>query len=964
MPDGTLLAMRRAVPVVALLLAACPPSTTTTTDTTPPDNKTTTAPPDRGPPPSTPTPPLEELAADGETHIKNVRQLTFGGENAEAYWSFGGSELIFQRTGGDFKCDQIFRLPVDGAGAPPATTLVSTGKGRTTCAYFLKGDREIVYASTHERGPECPPPPDHSLGYVWALYDYDIYKAGADGKGVTKLTDTRAYDAEATVCAKDGTIIFTSDRDGDLELYRMDAKGGNVVRLTHTAGYDGGAFFSADCKKIVWRASRPQGKSLEDYKQLLAKRLVRPSRLEIYVANADGSDARQVTYLGAASFAPYLFPSGNRIIFSTNHPDPRGREFDLWAIDTDGTDLERVTYSGGFDGFPMFSPDGKRLVFASNRRDTVPGADGKPTYRMTGGAVGDNDTNIFVADWVEHPPKVDQQTAADRFQQAVTWLADDAREGRGLGTKGLADALDWTQEQLAAAGVEPGMPKQSWRHSFDVTTALQSGSKTKLTIAGEAVAATDFTPLAFSSQKPVTAAAVRAGYGISDPKVLKRDDYDGVAVRGKIAIVHRFTPALPELDKDGGHQKHGDIERKAFIARQKGAVGLIVIDDGDPKAEEAKLMTLAPRTSADAGIPIVMATRKIGAKIAAAGADAKIEIAVELTPVRTKTDNVVGVIRAGAKARDAKNVIVVGAHIDHLGPATHPGSLEGKPGIHNGADDNASGTAALIEVARRLAAAKATLVRDVYVVAFSAEETGLVGSSRYVKQPPTKAKVAAMLNMDMVGRMRLNQLSVLGAESAAEWAAVVTPACEAARVDCNLSGSGYGPSDQMSFYIAGSPVLHFFTGGHLDYHKSTDDAPAINAAGGAQVAAIVADVAKTLASPKPPKLTYKKVKAQRPQGGDMRRAGASLGTIPQYDEDPSAPPGVGISDVVPGGAAQKAGLKGGDRIIKLGTTEIRNIQDMMFVLGNARPGDSVKVTVLRGGKQVVVDAVYGAPRSR
>ena len=329
----------------------------------------------------------QDLVAEGETHLADIRQLTFGGENAEAYWSPDGTELIFQARGGEtgFACDQIFRITVDGSGEPQR---VSTGTGRTTCAYFAypAADR-IVYASTHAKGgDECPPEPDRSQGYVWPLYPtYEIYSANPDGSDLVALTDNDSYDAEATVCSQDGSIIFTSDRDGDLELYRMDADGTHVQRLTHTPGYDGGAFYSADCSQIVWRASRPTpGEELDDFNSLLSNHLVRPSKLEVFVANADGSDTHQVTDLGAASFAPFFHPSGDRILFSSNHGAPSGREFEIWAINVDGTDLEQITYSPDFDGFPMFSPDGSLLAFASNRNQTERG-----------------ETNVFVARWVE-----------------------------------------------------------------------------------------------------------------------------------------------------------------------------------------------------------------------------------------------------------------------------------------------------------------------------------------------------------------------------------------------------------------------------------------------------------------------------------------------------------------------------------------------------------------------------------
>ena len=335
-----------------------------------------------------PEPAGDKLRDPREVQLAGVRQLTFGGENAEAYWAPEGDELILQSTAPPYECDQIFRLRID---EPGNKRLVSTGKGRTTCAYFSHDGAGILYSSTHLFDEACPPPPDRSQGYVWPLYEsFEIFSAQADGSGLERLTENEVYDAEATVCPKDGAILFTSTRDGDLELYRMNADGSGLKRLTHTPGYDGGAFFSADCTKIVWRASRPaEGDELADYRRLLSRDLVRPSRLEIFVADADGGNVRQVTELGVAAFAPYFYPSGDRILFSSNYGDPRGREFDIWAVDVDGGRLERITHSSGFDGFPMFSPDGKWLAFASNRNQGKPG-----------------ETDVYVARWMGREPVI------------------------------------------------------------------------------------------------------------------------------------------------------------------------------------------------------------------------------------------------------------------------------------------------------------------------------------------------------------------------------------------------------------------------------------------------------------------------------------------------------------------------------------------------------------------------------
>lgn len=326
--------------------------------------------------------PKDPLAVPGEKHLRNIRQLTFGGENAEAYFSADDKHLIFQSTRDDRQCDQIYTMDVDGSNVK----LVSTGEGRTTCSYFFPNGKRILYSSTHLGAKECPPRPDFSNGYVWAVYPaFDIFTARPDGSDLKRLTDTRGYDAESTITRDGKKIVFTSMRSGDLDIYRMDADGRNVKRLTTELGYDGGPFWSYDGKQIVYRANHPQTEQEKtDYKSLLKDNLIRPTTLDIWVMNADGSNKRQVTHSSKASFAPYFFPDGKRIIFASNMNDPRGRNFDLYKINIDGSGLEQITFNDTFDGFPMFSRDGKKLVFASNRHGQKQG-----------------DTNVFIADWVE-----------------------------------------------------------------------------------------------------------------------------------------------------------------------------------------------------------------------------------------------------------------------------------------------------------------------------------------------------------------------------------------------------------------------------------------------------------------------------------------------------------------------------------------------------------------------------------
>jgi Tol biopolymer transport system component len=321
------------------------------------------------------------LLAGESRYLQNIQQLTHGGQNAEAYWSPDGQRLVFQSTRDNIKCDQIFVMNADGSNQ----RMVSTGKGRTTCGYFLRDNRHIVYASTHEGGEACPPPADRSKGYVWAVYpSYDIFLATDDGKTVKKLTSASGYDAEATVNWKTNKIVYTSMASSDLDLWVMNPDGTGKTQITKSEGYDGGAFFSPNGKRLVWRANHPTSADVRArYKELLAQNLTSPMKMEIFIADAKGGNRKQLTNFGCASFAPSFTPDGKRILFASNKHNCDGRKFELFLMNTDGKGLEQVTDFGGFTSFPEFSPDGRKLVFSSDK-------DAKSRYEF----------NIFVAEWV------------------------------------------------------------------------------------------------------------------------------------------------------------------------------------------------------------------------------------------------------------------------------------------------------------------------------------------------------------------------------------------------------------------------------------------------------------------------------------------------------------------------------------------------------------------------------------
>ncbi len=334
---------------------------------------------------------VNQILYENETKIKNIKQLTFNGDNAEAYWSFDDSKLVFQAKNSDWlaDCDQIFITDTNNFTMNQIQPdLVSTGYGRTTCSYFLPGDTTILYASTHLSDSLCPKEPQRRDDgkYVWPIYpSFDIFIADLEGNIVKQLTDEFGYDAEATVSPLGDKIVFTSMRSGDLELYTCDLNGNNVVQVTNQLGYDGGAFFSNNGEKLIFRASRPKTEDeIKNYKQLLSEGLVQPTEMELYICDVDGGDLQQITFLGGANWAPFFHPSDKKVIFSSNHKSKSGFPFNLFMIDVDGKNLEQITYDSMFDAFPVFSNDGKKIVFSSNRNNG-----------------GTRSTNLFISDWVE-----------------------------------------------------------------------------------------------------------------------------------------------------------------------------------------------------------------------------------------------------------------------------------------------------------------------------------------------------------------------------------------------------------------------------------------------------------------------------------------------------------------------------------------------------------------------------------
>ena len=409
---------------------------------------------------------LSFVLAAQERHLKNIKQLTFGGDNAEAYFSPDGKKLTLQVTNKAFgvPCDQIFMLDLqEKEFNEKSLKLISTGKGRTTCSYYMPDGKHILYASTHADNHACPAPPKSTDGkYLWAIYpEFDIYIADLNGNITKKLTDSPGYDAEAVVSPDGKKIAFTSIRSGDLEIYTMDIDGSNLKQITFGLGYDGGCFFSHDSKKIVFRSSRPKTEEeIKEYKDLLSQNLVAPSEMEIYTCNIDGSDLKQITNLGKANWAPYFHPSDQKIIFSSNHHSTRGYDFQLYMIDINGENLRQITWESEFNAFPMFSPDGKKLVFSSNRMQSKP-----------------RETNVFIADWVDQDEA--ELTQPKSLKKHISYLASDELQGRLTGSKGEELAANYLVKELKSLGVKPYDGK-NYIQKFDYKVRLNPHDSTQI----------------------------------------------------------------------------------------------------------------------------------------------------------------------------------------------------------------------------------------------------------------------------------------------------------------------------------------------------------------------------------------------------------------------------------------------------------------------------------------------------
>jgi Zn-dependent M28 family amino/carboxypeptidase len=678
---------------------------------------------------------------------------------------------------------------------------------------------------------------------------------------------------------------------------------------------------------------------------LLKQELVKPSHMELFTINVDGTEKKQLTHNGAANFAPFFTPDGEKIIFASNVNDPQGYNFDLFLVDLNGRNTEQVTFNSGFDGFPMFSPDGKKLVFVSSRN-----------------AKSKHEFNIFIADWL-------QDSSADYVKQHIDYLASDELKGRGTGEQGNEQAAKYIAGKFSEFGLQPLGDSGTYFQEFEVVKSLELGPKNSLSVKvgkkpKKYSVQKDFIPVSFSTNTLAEGKVVFAGYGMAVDSTY--DDYATVNAKNKIVIALRYSP-----DGDNPHSKYtkqSALRYKALQAREKGAKALLLVTATSDDSSDALVKLKFDNSTSDAGIPVFSVSRSIvnewlkGNKINIDSLQKRIirtnkqqsfelknitlSLSSEVIQIKKKTSNVIGLL----KVNDNDEHLIVGGHFDHLGyGGVGSGSLTpDRNEIHNGADDNASGTSAMIETARELSYYKNILKRNILFLGFSGEEMGVLGSAHYTKHPVLPlAQAITMINYDMVGRLKDQTLTIQGTGTSSRWDSLVTKYNTDSTFNLKFVKDGYGPSDHASFYGAGIPVLFFFTGLHDDYHRPSDDADKINSEGIAQIVSYASKLAVEIdtTATRP---DY--IKTQAPQQGTRQGFRVFVGTIPDYSESAEGMLLAGVRDNSP---ASKAGLLKGDVLIKFGKFDIKNVYDYTYALQEYKPGDEIEVKFVRNKSETI-----------
>ncbi len=911
--------------------------------------------------------------------VKNPRQLIYEGErSSEGYFHSDGRTIVFQSERyPDNPFFQIYKMNLESGN----TDRVSSGVGQASCASIHPSGQKVLFSSTHLDPRSIEKQrleyERRSRGEQRSSSDrfdpeYEIFVKNQGSVTLTNLTNINGFDSEASYSPDGQWIAFSSNRIGysgelspeeqakfdldpsyGVDIYLMKADGTSVRRLTTSPGYDGGAFFSPDGTKITWRKFTDDGRTAE-----------------IWTMNLDGSGQKQLTNLGKMSWSPYFHPSGDYIVFATNI---HGHDnFELYMVRTDGVgDPVRITETEGFDGMPVFSPDGEMLMWTSTR-----------TAKEKG--------QLFIAEWdgfearaalalgVSMPGHEKTEPAIQKkdAEQHIEYLASEALAGRNTGTEGERLAGEYIQSGFINAGLTPAGDFGTFVESFVFTSGASLGENNAILIGrDEMIVDEDFRPLAYSEVGGFDfSQVVFAGYGFRIPADQEFEGYDSyfhLDVENKWVMALRFIPNNITKEERRRFNRYADIRRKAKWARDLGAKGIIFVT-GPMGEASSELIPLKFNASAGSmSIKAISVTNETaerllvnseknlselqaeldngelvsGFEVSTGPVDGEVDIATEVTTGR----NIIGKISANSKNKKASGAIMIGAHYDHLGAWTGAGRTS-DDGIFVGADDNASGTAGMLEIAQHISSlvkqGKIELKKDLLFAAWSGEEIGLLGSSHYATKRSGRdgslySKVGAYLNMDMIGRLE-DKAILQGVGSSKLWRVLIEQANASVGLAMELSNDPYLPTDSTSFYLKKVPTLNAFTGGHDDYHTPFDTADKIDYNGVVRVAQLMANIVKKLAvldeSP-----DYQEIENPNRSPG---RFEVTLGIIPAYDR--SDVKGLFLNGVKPNGPADKAGLKAGDIIVELDGLTIENIYDYTEALSGLKPDEAVSVKVQRG----------------
>ena len=950
---------------------------------------------------------LPAVEVEGEARfLKRVRQLTLDGRRSgEGYFSADGKNIIFQserEVGNPFY--QIYIMSLESGDV----SRVSPGMGKTTCSFFRPGTDEVLFASSHvdpKAGAKQKAELDFRASgktrrYSWDYEEHmDIFSFNRDGKAAKRLTTAHGYDAEGAYSPDGKQIVFCSIRDAYngakltdnqkqrlnvdpsyfAEIYIMNADGTGQKRLTRSLGYDGGPFFSPDGKRIIWRRFTEKGDTAD-----------------VFTMKIDGTDVQRLTDFKAMSWAPYYHSSGEYVVFASNKLG--FSNFEVYMVDAAG-DREpiRVTHTDGFDGLPVFSPNGKQLLWTSNRTENKMSQlfIGRWNHEAAMAALGKAPRRIVSLESAEEPQECGKEEAVAKLDDAISQanlrqqigiIASDDFEGRDTASRGIEKARNYIIDRLKSLGLKPADKAGKYTHKVDIKFGVElDKGKNELVVIGKDGKETrfevgkDFSPTSFTANNKFESEVVFAGYGLSvagKPGV-GYDSYADINATGKMVLALRYVPEKVDAKRRQALMRSAALVRKATVARSHKAKGVIIV--GGPNSQNSgKLIPLSyVRGAASTGVVAMSGNHKLAnALLAAAGKgdlkkiqDAldrenphapmgfalpgvKIRVAAAVKKVSRPDQNIIAVLPPGVDTKNPEYVMI-GAHYDHLG--YNDGSINpkgGNPGrIHNGADDNGSGTVTLLELAARLASERkknpGKFKRGIIFCWWTGEELGLLGSAAYAKNPLIPFKqVAAYLNLDMVGRMKDNRLIVQGMGTSSVWKKLIEKRNVVAGFTLRLQDDPYQPTDITSIYPKGVPSIALFTGTHKDYHKPTDDPPTLNYEGMERIAnftrQLLLDLAGDMKKP-----DYVKVeRGAQPSRGALK---AYTGVIPDYAADVK---GLLINDVRPGGPAAKAGIKAGDVVVHLDGKDIKNIYDYTGALGSIKIGKPTKVTVMRKGKKV------------